>query len=152
MRGAHFTKVEAHRGDLRWPLPEDFAQRLEGQSVDKLDRRAKYLLADLSSGEVLIMHLGMSGSFRIARAQRVQTPGGYYRARGSRALHDHVVFHMSSGALISFNDPRRFGMMKLVRRADRKKNPCSLVSALNRSTRSSMRMCWHGFARAGKRP
>src|SRR5213082_1244205 len=78
MQGARFTKVEAHRGDLRWPLPKDFAQRLEGQSVDKLDRRAKYLLADLSSGEVLIMHLGMSGSFRIAQRQGVQTPGRYY--------------------------------------------------------------------------
>ncbi len=65
MEGARFTKVEARRGDLRWPLPKDFVARLEGQTVLGLGRRAKYLLADLSSGEVLLMHLGMSGSFRV---------------------------------------------------------------------------------------
>ena len=67
MEGARFQKVEARRGDLRWPLPKDFVQRLEGQTVAGLGRRAKYLLADLSSGEVLLMHLGMSGSFRVLR-------------------------------------------------------------------------------------
>ena len=66
MEGARFTKVEARRGDLRWPLPKDFVARLEGQTVAGLGRRAKYLLADLSSGDVLLMHLGMSGSFRVA--------------------------------------------------------------------------------------
>ena len=116
-------RVEAHRGDLRWPLPNDFVQRLEGQTVEKLHRRAKYLLADLSSGEVLMMHLGMSGSFRIARPRALLTPGHYYHARLGRSLHDHVIFQMSSGALISFNDPRRFGMMKLVPRADLQNEP-----------------------------
>ncbi len=67
MEGARFAKVEARRGDLRWPLPKDFVARLEGQTVEGLGRRAKYLLADLSSGEVLVMHLGMSGSFRVAQ-------------------------------------------------------------------------------------
>ena len=65
MEGARFTKVEAHRGDLRWPLPKDFAARLEGKTVTGIGRRAKYLLADLSSGDVLLMHLGMSGSFHV---------------------------------------------------------------------------------------
>src|SRR6185503_114130 len=65
MEGARFTRVEARRGDLRWPLPKDFVARLEGQTVEGLGRRAKYLLADLSSGDVLLMHLGMSGSFRV---------------------------------------------------------------------------------------
>jgi formamidopyrimidine-DNA glycosylase len=123
MEGARFTKVEAHRGDLRWPLPQDFAARLEGKTVEGLGRRAKYLLADLSSGDVLLMHLGMSGSFRVARARRESTPGGYYHDRSQRAAHDHVVFHMSSGARISFNDPRRFGMMKLVPRAQLEQEP-----------------------------
>jgi formamidopyrimidine-DNA glycosylase len=123
MEGAQFTKVEAHRGDLRWPLPNDFVQRLEGHTVERLDRRAKYLLAHLSSDEVLIMHLGMSGSFRVARRRGMQTPGHYYHGRPSHALHDHVVFQMSSDAVISFNDPRRFGMMKLVRRADLEEEP-----------------------------
>ena len=70
MEGARFVKVEARRPDLRWPLPKDFAKRLEGKTVAGLGRRAKYLLADLSSGDVLIMHLGMSGSFRVARWRR----------------------------------------------------------------------------------
>src|SRR5208283_2552648 len=67
MEGARFTKVEVHRGDLRWPLPNDFVQRLRGKTVTGLGRRAKYLLADLSSGDVLLMHLGMSGSFHVFR-------------------------------------------------------------------------------------
>ncbi len=70
MEGARFAKVEVHRGDLRWPLPKDFAQRLEGKTVTGLGRRAKYLLADLSSGDVLLMHLGMSGSFHVFQEKR----------------------------------------------------------------------------------
>ena len=128
MEGARFTKVEAHRGDLRWPLAKDFVARLEGKTVEGLGRRAKYLLADLSSGDVLLMHLGMSGSFRVARERGrnrrgESTPGRYYHDRSQRAAHDHVVFHMSSGARISFNDPRRFGMMKLVPRAELDREP-----------------------------
>src|SRR5207249_11211081 len=123
MEGARFTQVIAHRGDLRWPLAKDFAARLEGKTVEGLGRRAKYLLADLSSGEVLVMHLGMSGSFRVARRRVKATPGRYYHGRAKNAVHDHVVFHMSSGARISFNDPRRFGMMKLVGRAELDREP-----------------------------
>jgi formamidopyrimidine-DNA glycosylase len=127
MEGARFTKVEARRGDLRWPLPKDFVARLEGQTVAGLGRRAKYLLADLSSGDVLLMHLGMSGSFRVAQEhgeqERENTPGSYYHERSKDGVHDHVVFHMSSGARISFNDPRRFGMMKLVPRAQLEQEP-----------------------------
>jgi formamidopyrimidine-DNA glycosylase len=127
MEGARFTKVEARRGDLRWPLPKDFVARLEGQTVAGLGRRAKYLLADLSSGDVLLMHLGMSGSFRVAREHEEHkgesTPGAYYHDRSKAAAHDHVVFHMSSGARISFNDPRRFGSMKLVPRAELEQEP-----------------------------
>jgi formamidopyrimidine-DNA glycosylase len=116
MEGARFAKVEVHRGDLRWPLPKDFAKRLEGAIVTGLGRRAKYLLADLSSGDVLVMHLGMSGSFHVFAKDRQNTPGAYYHERAKHVAHDHVVFHMSSGALVTFNDPRRFGSMKLVAR------------------------------------
>ena len=117
MEGARFDEVVAHRGDLRWPLPKDFAKRLKGQTVTGLGRRAKYLLADLSSGDVLLMHLGMSGSFRVIRDGGEATPGAYYHQRQNYGAHDHVVFRMSSGATIAFNDPRRFGSMKLVPRA-----------------------------------
>jgi len=115
--------VIAHRGDLRWPLAQDFVIRLEGKRVEGLGRRAKYLLVDLSSGDVLVMHLGMSGSFRVAKRGGKTTPGRYYHERAKNAAHDHVVFHMSSGARISFNDPRRFGMMKLVPRAELEREP-----------------------------
>src|ERR1700686_2948690 len=95
MQGARFAKVEVHRGDLRWPLPKDFAKRLEGKTVTGLGRRAKYLLTDLSSGDVLVMHLGMSGSFHVFREKDRQV-GRYYHERAKHTAHDHVVFHMSS--------------------------------------------------------
>jgi len=123
LEGARFARVEARRGDLRWPLPEHFVQRLEGKTVEGLGRRAKYLLADLSSGEVLMMHLGMSGSFRIAAPSGNETPGDFHHPRGKLAAHDHIVFHMSNGATVTYNDPRRFGFMKLARRAELDEHP-----------------------------
>src|SRR5215469_15897540 len=89
MEGARFDEVVANRGDLRWPLPKDFAKRLKGETVTGLGRRAKYLLADLSSGDVLVMHLGMSGSFRVARNAKAnakthakaKTPGTFHHER-----------------------------------------------------------------------
>jgi len=114
MEGKRFAKVEVRRGDLRWPLPKGFAQKLNGKTVQGLGRRAKYLLADLSSGDVLLMHLGMSGSFRVGKDSAL---GIYYHERSKSTAHDHVVFHMSNGATVTFNDPRRFGSMKLVSRA-----------------------------------
>ncbi len=75
MEGARFETVEARRPDLRWPLPERMAARLKGQRIDALSRRAKYLMAELSSDEVLLMHLGMSGSFRVEWDGKGGTPG-----------------------------------------------------------------------------
>src|SRR6185503_9697102 len=123
MEGARFVEVVANRGDLRWPLSKDFAERLKGQTVSGLGRRAKYLLADLSSGDVLVMHLGMSGSFRVEHATGAITPGAYYHDRSKDLAHDHVVFRMSSGATVRFNDPRRFGSMKLVPRSKLDEEP-----------------------------
>jgi formamidopyrimidine-DNA glycosylase len=114
MEGAALAKVEVRDRRLRWPIAKDFEKRLTGQTVEGLGRRAKYLLADLSSGEVLVMHLGMSGSFRVGADAK---PGVYYHERSKSTAHDHVVFHMSNGATVTFNDPRRFGSMKLVKRA-----------------------------------
>jgi formamidopyrimidine-DNA glycosylase len=116
MEGARITKVEARRGDLRWPLPPDFAQRLTGKTVRGLGRRAKYLLADLSSGDVLLMHLGMSGSFRVLCDGEHKATASYHHEKPKSFAHDHVVFHMSNGAVVTFNDPRRFGSMKIVAR------------------------------------
>lgn len=116
MEGARFIRVEARRPDLRRPLPPNFAKRLEGQTVIGLGRRAKYLTADLSSGDVLLMHLGMSGSFRVSHDHDKSAPGKFHHPRTTAPSHDHVVFHMSSGATVTFNDPRRFGLMLLVPR------------------------------------
>jgi formamidopyrimidine-DNA glycosylase len=116
MEGARFKQVEARRGDLRWPLPTDFARRLEGETVEGLGRRGKFLLADLSSGDVLIMHLGMSGSFHVFRGQGQEPLGRYHHERAKHLAHDHVVFHMSNRTIVTFNDPRRFGFMKLAPR------------------------------------
>ena len=94
-----------------------------GQTVTGLGRRAKYLLAELSSGEVLLMHLGMSGSFRVTKGDATAMPGDFHHLRSKAAAHDHVVFHMSSGATMSFNDPRRFGSMKLMPRHELDADP-----------------------------
>src|SRR5438309_12032932 len=123
MEGAKIIKAEARRKDLRFPFQKDFVARLEGQTVTGLGRRAKYLLADLSSGDVLMMHLGMSGSFRVAKDGRAKTPGKFHHPRSEARAHDHVVFHMSSGVRVIFNDPRRFGLMLLVSRPDLDAHP-----------------------------
>ena len=135
MEGARFRKVEARRGDLRWPLPKDFAQRLEGNRVEGLGRRAKYLLADLASGDVLLMHLGMSGSFRVLHRSRAGTPGRFHHERSKLLAHDHVVFHMDNGSIVTFNDPRRFGSMKIMARAQLERY-CELIAALKLRTSS----------------
>ena len=117
MEGAAFLRVEQRRPDLRAPFPPHFASRLAGRRVTSLGRRAKYLTADLDDGMVLVIHLGMSGSIRIEADGKSATPGTYYHARTKLRAHDHVVFHMSSGVRVVFNDPRRFGLMDLVPRA-----------------------------------
>jgi formamidopyrimidine-DNA glycosylase len=123
MEGARFVKVEARRSDLRWPLPKDFVTRLEGQTVTGLGRRAKYLLADLSSGDVLLMHLGMSGSFRVMKTGSGHMLGDFHYERSKLAAHDHIVFHMSNGGVAVFNDPRRFGCMKIFPRVEIEDEP-----------------------------
>src|SRR5687767_4313154 len=106
MARKRFKRVIVRRPDLRTPFPHRFAARLAGQTALTVGRRAKYLLIPLSSGETLVMHLGMSGSFEI----------DVERADPEDTRHDHVVFRMSSGAVVTFNDPRRFGFMDLLDR------------------------------------
>jgi len=118
MEGARIARVEVRHRGLRWPIAKDFEKRLDGQTIDGLGRRAKYILADLSSGDVLIMHLGMSGSFRIDKdSKNSYVPGDFHHERSKDSAHDHVVFHLANGRTVTFNDPRRFGSMKIVARA-----------------------------------
>jgi formamidopyrimidine-DNA glycosylase len=119
---ACITEVNVRRPDLRAPFPRRFRARLAGQTVLALTRRAKYLLAALSSSETLLMHLGMSGSFRIDPPARVGVGADEDRP-AERDRHDHVVFHLSSGAIITFNDPRRFGFMDLLTPAQLARHP-----------------------------
>jgi formamidopyrimidine-DNA glycosylase len=109
MCGARIEHVLLRRKNLRKPFPRAFASRLEGRRIRSVARRGKYLLAALDSGETLLMHLGMSGSFRIDRAAK-HAPSS--PEAGGR--HDHVVFTLSNGMTVTFNDPRRFGVMDLL--------------------------------------
>ena len=115
LEGARFNAVAQNRPDLRFPFPAGFADRLQGRRVERLERRAKYILVHLDDGSILAMHLGMTGSFRIEADGNEQVPGSYYRARNAESVHDHVVFTLSTGVRITYNDPRRFGFMTLLR-------------------------------------
>jgi formamidopyrimidine-DNA glycosylase len=113
MEGHVLTHVEARRPDLRFPLPLGFVERLRGRRVLRLGRRAKYLLADLDSGEVLLMHLGMSGRFTIGGAMLGEFAHSAAVTSDGSGAHDHIVFETSAGARIVYADHRRFGMMDL---------------------------------------
>ena len=118
MEGRTFTSVQLNRKDLRFPFPENFKKRLEGVTLVHLRRRAKFLMGELSSGETLIMHLGMSGRFTVEAGSWPTDAGA------ANPKHDHVVFTMQtagnekSSPVIIYNDPRRFGFMELLKRGD----------------------------------
>ena len=110
MQGRVIKSADVNRPDLRWPFPQNMAQRLQGQTVTALRRRSKYILADLSSGETLLIHLGMSGRMQIDEAPTAN----FHHETPATQKHDHVVFHMEDGTTIRFNDARRFGAMDLM--------------------------------------
>ena len=110
MEGQAITRAEVNREGLRWPFPASMAVRLSGQRVLALRRRSKYILVDLSGGETLLIHLGMSGRMLISGAMQ----GAFFHDHPAPVKHDHVVLHMDSGARITFNDARRFGAMDLL--------------------------------------
>ncbi len=112
--GATIVGVDQRRPDLRFPFPECFADRLSGRRILALNRRAKYLQARLDDATILVMHLGMSGSFRIEAGEKTSFPGLFHHPRSTLRLHDHVVLALSNGCQLVYNDPRRFGFMLLV--------------------------------------
>jgi formamidopyrimidine-DNA glycosylase len=116
LTGRSFVRVEQRRPDLRFPLPDRFAERLTGRRVLRLDRRAKYILVHLDRDEVLAVHLGMTGRLIVSNGgpERDLTLGQYVYEHGKDAKHDHLVFTMSGGAIVTYNDARRFGYMTLI--------------------------------------
>lgn len=106
MEGRTILSVTQNRPDLRFPLPDRFAERLSGTRIAHLSRRAKFLMAELSTGDVLVMHLGMTGRFTVSGQAGSPEPG-------TNPAHDHVIFHMEGGVSVTYNDPRRFGFMEL---------------------------------------
>lgn len=110
MEGATILRADVNRPDLRWPFPDQMAERLQGQKVLNLRRRSKYLLLDLSGGETLLIHLGMSGRMLVSG----DPLGQFVHEHPAPEKHDHVVFHMDNAARVTFNDPRRFGAMDLL--------------------------------------
>jgi formamidopyrimidine-DNA glycosylase len=118
LEAATIEWLELRRGGLRFPFSRHFAAHLKGRRITALRRRAKYLLAELDDSTILLMHLGMSGSFRIETegkkdAKPVADDAVYYK-RGKLEAHDHVVFHLKGGTRVVYNDPRRFGFMLLI--------------------------------------
>ncbi|CAN7575213.1 bifunctional DNA-formamidopyrimidine glycosylase/DNA-(apurinic or apyrimidinic site) lyase [Pararhizobium sp. LjRoot235] len=119
MEGALLVRAELRRPDLRFPFPADFSTLVSGRRILSLGRRAKYLLIDLEGGDVIIAHLGMSGSFRVEEGAGSETSGDFHHSRGKDEKHDHVVFHLESAkgpTRVIYNDPRRFGFMDITRR------------------------------------
>ena len=117
MEGRRVERVEVRRHDLRIPVPEDFDQRLQGRTLEKLGRRAKYLVGEFDDGTVLLAHLGMSGRMIIETPDdAVREPGGFAHDPGNHGKHEHIVFHVGNGTVIRFSDPRRFGLMTLTDR------------------------------------
>lgn len=113
--GNAFARVEQRRPDLRFPLPKRFGERLSGRKIEALDRRAKYLLARLDDGEVLVMHLGMTGRFSIDQANGKSLELGEFEGEPKPApKHEHIVFHLADGTAVRYNDTRRFGLMDLI--------------------------------------
>lgn len=110
MEGAVFERVEINRAGLRIPFPENLKARLEGVRVGRLGRRSKYILVDLQNGETLILHLGMSGRLTVSG----DPLGQFHHKHPAPQKHDHVVFYMDNGARVTFNDPRRFGLLDLI--------------------------------------
>jgi formamidopyrimidine-DNA glycosylase len=123
LEGARFTHVLARRLDLRFPLPDRFQERLTGARVEQLERRAKYLLARLDTGETLVMHLGMTGRFEIEDRGESSTPGAFVHPAPAGAKHAHVVFDTDADRRVTYSDARRFGFMGLASTADLADHP-----------------------------
>ena len=112
LEGRRFTRIEVRRPDLRFPLPANFAARLEGRRVERITRRGKYMIVELDDAGVLLGHLGMSG--------RMVTGQGPPPAPGP---HDHLLFQLDDAGWVQYSDARRFGFMDLTTLGDLSRHP-----------------------------
>jgi formamidopyrimidine-DNA glycosylase len=103
--GMVVKKLTLNRPNLRIPFPDDMALRIEDKKCINLRRRGKYIWMDMEGGDTLVIHLGMSGSFSINNTN-------------DASPHNHVIFETERGDIITYNDPRRFGMMFFVKTGD----------------------------------
>ena len=110
MQGFKFERVTLNRLNLRFPFDKNFISRIQGKILTSLIRRGKFLKATLSSNDVLYMHLGMSGRFSIDNGLTAV----YNSNNSTNPKHNHVIFEMSNGVVVTYNDPRRFGFMELI--------------------------------------
>lgn len=124
MEGRRIAEARVNRDGLRWLFPPRMAERLRGAQVLGLRRRSKYILADLSTDETLLIHLGMSGRMLVSGIML----GGFHHDHPAPQKHDHVVLEMEGGGRVTFNDARRFGAMDLVGTAGAETHP--LLAAL----------------------
>lgn len=122
LEGRRIETVTLRRSGLRFPFPDGFAERLQGRKVTGLWRRAKYILASLDSGHILLIHLGMTGRFTVFSGAVMRNLGEFYfetaSAEAGEGPHDHVVLCLDDGTRIVYSDPRRFGIMDLFPEAE----------------------------------
>ena len=122
LEGRRVAAVEQRRAGLRFPFPKDFAARLEGRRIERLSRRAKYILASVEGGDCLLIHLGMTGRFTVLQREGTRNLGEFYfeteAGEDGKGLHDHVVFTLEDGTRVVYTDPRRFGVLDLFREGE----------------------------------
>lgn len=114
LAGARVTRVKLARADLRFPFPQGFVERLQGARILALERRAKFLLAPLDSGETWVTHLGMTGRFSLWEGGQNHRPGDFYYAKPPDPKHTHVELELEGGTVLAYNDVRRFGFMDMI--------------------------------------
>lgn len=116
MEGRRIENVEVRRSDLRLPVPVNFSERLKGRTLEKLGRRAKYLVGEFDDGTILLAHFGMSGRMMIDTTDDGNHIENANNSINVQKKHEHIVFYLGNGTVIRFCDPRRFGLMVLTDR------------------------------------
>jgi formamidopyrimidine-DNA glycosylase len=108
--GRSFRNARIKEARLRRTVTSELAHAITGLTIERVGRRAKYLLIELAGDHIMLVHLGMSGSLTHRR------PG--FNSKPFDPRHDHVEFVFEDGTVLVYNDPRRFGLIKIVDRSE----------------------------------